>query len=193
MDGVSTMILSDNDSSSMTPLFGGSMNNQPPSHVPFSQDQLTYSPNIAVGPPPSAIGGFTGAPGPAVHAQRGLEKTIGVPHMDSTPISDIMGPEVDYPGQGQYAVPQQQMVQQQQAPQQAAASGGKKGNLTPEQMDALLAGVAAVIAFYKPVQEKLAGMIPQMVGAGGETSNVGLLITALVAAIIFYFGRRFIK
>ena len=59
-------------------------------------------------------------------------------------------------------------------------------------MDALLAGVAAVIAFCKPVQEKLSGMIPQMLGAGGETSNVGLLITALVAAIIFYFGRRFV-
>lgn len=182
MDGVSTMILSDNDSSSMTPLFASSMSNQPPSHVPFSHDQLTYSPNIAVGPPP----------GPMVHAQHGLEKTLGTPHMDSTPISDIMGPEVDYAGQGQYVVPQQQMVApQQQAP--SAAAGGKKGNLTPEQMDALLAGVVAVIAFCKPVQEKLHGFIPQMLGAGGEVSNMGLLITALVAAIMFYFGRRFVK
>jgi hypothetical protein len=111
--------------------------------------------------------------------------------MDSTPISDIMGQEVDYAGQGPYmAPPQTQMVTAQQAPK--AAKAGPM-NMTPEQMEALLAGVAAVIAFAKPVQEKLASFIPQMVGAGGETSNIGLLITALVAAIIFYFGRRFVK
>ena len=110
--------------------------------------------------------------------------------MDSTPISDIMGQEVDYAGQGQYMAPPQTPAVAQQAPK--AAKAGPM-NMTPEQMEALLAGVAAVIAFAKPVQEKLTSFIPQMLGAGGETSNIGLLITALVAAIIFYFGRRFVK
>ena len=170
MDGVSTMILSDSDS--MTPLFGGT-SSAPPSSVPFSQG-LSYSPNLPPEPAPQQI-----VP----------EKSIGTPQMDSTPISDIMGQEVDYAGQGQYMAPPQTPVAQ-QAPK--AAKAGPM-NMTPEQMEALLAGVAAVIAFAKPVQEKLVGFIPQMVSSGGETSNIGLLITALVAAIIFYFGRRFVK
>jgi len=192
MDGISTMSLS-SEMESMTPLFGN-VNNQPPSNVPFSQDQLTYSPNIAVGPPPPQHV-FTGAPGPSSHAGRGLDKNMGTVQMDSSPISDVMGSDIDYQGQGVYMAPPgvpQGLVQQ--APQQQQASS-KKGpmNLTPEQMDALLAGVTAVLAFSKPVQEKLVSFIPQMLGSGGETSNIGLLVTALFAALIFYFGRRFIK
>ena len=172
MDGISTMILSDADSS-MTPLFGGT-SSAPPTSIPFSQG-LAYSPSI---------------PEPAPAAAFAPEKSIGTPQMDSTPISDIMGQDVDYAGQGQYMAPPQTPAIAQQAPPAA-----KKGpmNMTPEQMEALLAGVAAVIAFAKPVQEKLTGFIPQMLSSSGEASNIGLLVTALVAALIFYFGRRFVK
>jgi hypothetical protein len=52
-------------------------------------------------------------------------------------------------------------------------------------MDAVLAGAAAVIAFSKPVQDKIIQMIP----AGGL---VGTLATALIAAIAFYFLKKFI-
>jgi len=164
------MILSDRDDS-MTPLFGGTSSG-PPAAVPFS-----YSPNLPPEPAPQA---------PAVRAP---EKSIGTPQMDSTPISDIMGQDVDYAAaQGPYMAPPPSSAVVQQAPKAA-----KTGSLTTEQMEALLAGVAAVVAFAKPVQEKLVGFIPQMVSSAGETSNIGLLITALVAALIFYFGRRFIK
>ncbi len=181
MENVSTMILSDQDS--MTPLFAG-MSGQPASSGPFtytpeipSNAPFTYSPDVPPAPPPPQQ--------PQKPAKARPEKIVGTPQMDSTPISDLMGPDpTDYMG----GAPSQPMMGQQQ--QQAVAP--RKGGLTPEQMDALLAGVAAVIAFAKPVQEKLVGFIPQMVGAGGETSTMGLLITALVAALIFYFGRRFV-
>jgi hypothetical protein len=206
MDGISSMNLSDSDS---TPLFGN-INMQPPSSLPFggggqppanpfaiplgnpspppTAEQLTYTPIVNIPPPQQQQLPPMQMQVPVAH--RMMEKYPGTPQMDSTPISDIMGSEVDYPQQGAMMGGQQQVMVQQQQPQ---AAPSKRGNLTPEQMDALLAGVAAVAAFSKPVQEKLAGFIPQMLTAGGEVSNIGLLITALVVALIFYFGRRFIK
>ena len=107
--------------------------------------------------------------------------------MDSTPIAEIMSQDVEYAqAQGQYMTPQPP-AQQQQAP----AKKGPMG-LTPEQMEALLAGLVAVIAFSTPVQERLIGFLPQMVDSAGDRSNIGLLVTALVAALVFYFGRRFV-
>jgi hypothetical protein len=55
-----------------------------------------------------------------------------------------------------------------------------------------LAGVAAVIAFSKPVQEKLSTMVPKFLSESGEMSATGMVVTALVAAIVFYFSRQFI-
>lgn len=120
------------------------------------------------------------------------EKNIGTIQMDSTPISDIMGPESEYqavPQMQQQAVYAPQMLA---APQKKAPSTSNPLNLTNEQMEALLAGIVALVAFSNPVQEKLSGILPQMIGAAGERSNTGLLVTALVAAILFYFGRRFV-
>jgi hypothetical protein len=114
------------------------------------------------------------------------EKNVGTLQMDSTPIADIMGSEVDY----QMAPPVHQQVYAPQAV--AAAPPPKKSTLTNEQMEALLAGVVALVAFSGPVQEKLAGFLPQMLTAAGDRSNTGLVVTALVAAIIFYFARRFL-
>jgi hypothetical protein len=66
-------------------------------------------------------------------------------------------------------------------------------SLTDEQFTAALAGVAAVLAFSKPVQGKLSTMVPKFLGESGETTTTGLIATALVAAIIFYFVKKFIK
>ena len=129
---------------------------------------------------------FGGTPVPPafVPAAPHHEKNIGTVQMDSTPISDVMGDEAP------------QYMQQQQAPmvapQKKAAATANPMNLTTEQMEALLAGLVSLIAFSGPVQDKLASFLPQMIGEGGGRSNTGLLITALVAALIFYFGRRFV-
>ena len=60
-------------------------------------------------------------------------------------------------------------------------------NLTDEQMNALLAGVVAVVLFSSTVQSKLSGFVPNFTGINGSIANV------LVGAILFYFAFRFIK
>lgn len=64
-------------------------------------------------------------------------------------------------------------------------------NLEDDQYFAALAGIAAVIAFSKPVQSKLSTMIPKFMEDGG-LSLTGMAATALVAAIVFYFARKFL-
>ena len=127
--------------------------------------------------------------------------------MDSTPIADIMSMNEVQPGvtedpraammQQQQQVPQMMMQQQQQVPQMmvaaaAPAVGSSKYpmNLTDEQAEALFVGLVAVIAFSKPLQEKLATMVPKFVGENGSRSVTGLATTGVVAAALFYFGRR---
>lgn len=64
--------------------------------------------------------------------------------------------------------------------------------LQDEQYQALLAGVAAVVAFSKPVQTKLGDMVPKFHGPSGEVSLTGLVVTALVAAIVFYIAKKYL-
>ena len=118
--------------------------------------------------------------------------------MDSTPIADIMGgPEVMDMGPPpmaaapamQMQMPMMQAPQQQQQPQAALPSKNPL-NLTDEQMQALLVGICAVIAFSNPVQEKLAGILPQMLAENGSRNMTGMAVTGLVAAALFYFGQR---
>lgn len=111
--------------------------------------------------------------------------------MDSSPISDVMGgADWETASMGPApAMPSQSMAPRQQAP----AMMSKKPNpfnLTDEQMEALLVGLVAVLAFSKPVQEKLASLIPQV--ASDPQGMTGMVVTGLVAAIIFYFGKRFV-
>jgi len=73
--------------------------------------------------------------------------------------------------------------------------GGKSSKnpfgLTDEQYYAALAGLAAVIAFSKPVQGRLSTMVPKFLAEGtDDLSLTGMLVSALVAAIIFYFARQ---
>lgn len=125
------------------------------------------------------------------------EKNTPIPQqtMDSTPIADLMGN--DSAMETMYA-PQQAMYQNvTQAQVNQGHMVNKKGNssnpmnLTDEQMEALFAGVVAAIAFSDPVQAKLQGL-PNFLAATGERSMTGLLISGLVAAIIFYFARSFV-
>jgi hypothetical protein len=117
----------------------------------------------------------------------------------STPIEDVMA------GSGQmlqnevmgsaYAHPQRSVsAPRKQSGDTEATKGGKNPlGLTDEQFQAAIAGVAAVIAFAKPVQSRLRTMVPKFVDESGETSLTGLAVTALIAAIIFYFARKFLN
>lgn len=109
--------------------------------------------------------------------------------MDSTPINDIMNSGADWETSSQTAMQMPMpMSMQSQQPKEPLPKTNPM-NLTDEQMEALLVGIVTVVATSKPVQEKLMGMIPQMSGESGTTS---MLVTGLVAAGIFYFGKRFI-
>ena len=122
--------------------------------------------------------------------------------MDSTPLTDIMTSQEVMEQQPMMAPPQSTMMAQQpmmmapqqQAPAQAQAQQALPSknpfNLTDEQMQALVVAVCAAIAFSEPVQAKLGSTIPQFLAESGNRSMVGLLISGLVAAILFYFGQR---
>ena len=120
--------------------------------------------------------------------------------MDSTPIADIMQ---DGPGmmdaqdpRGQFMqMPMPQPPTMMQAPQPKAQAEKSKNplNLTDEQFRSLIAGVCAVIAFSTPIQNKLSTTIPQFLTEAGSRSTTGLIVTGLIAALIFYFAQRFIN
>jgi hypothetical protein len=117
--------------------------------------------------------------------------------MDSTPISEIMGQPQDVPMMQEQMPPpmQAQVAQVQQQPPAAAAPMKSKNmfNLTDEQMEALTAAVVALIAFAGPVQEKLAGVVPNFSSEGGARSMTGMLVTGVLVAILFFFSRRFMN
>ena len=110
--------------------------------------------------------------------------------MDSTPINDVMGADWETASMNAPMGPPPAMPPSMMAHQQPAQPAKKANpmNLTDEQMEALLAGLVAAIAFSKPIHEKIGSMVPQ-VGAD-PTSMTSMLVMGLVAAIIFYFGKR---
>lgn len=65
--------------------------------------------------------------------------------------------------------------------------------LTDEQFQAAIAGLAAVVAFSKPVQDKLADMVPKFLNEAGDMSTTGMAVTALIVAIVFYFALKLLK
>lgn len=112
----------------------------------------------------------------------------------SSSIEEVM------PGPGQMMQDEVQGSPYEQAPpQKQTKSKGSSGSsknpfgLTDEQWYAALAGVAAVIAYSKPVQGKLSTMVPKFLGENGEISMTGMAVTALIAAIVFYFARQFLS
>jgi len=112
----------------------------------------------------------------------------------ATPIEEVM------PGPGQMM--QDEMMGSAYVPQKAASHNGGETQtksrsknpfgLQDEQYQALLAGVAAVVAFSKPVQGKLGEMVPKFHGPSGDVSLTGLAVTALIAAIVFYMAKKYL-
>lgn len=130
--------------------------------------------------------------------------------MDSTPISDIMGsPEVmngdpmmngGPPPQMMNGGPPPQMMnggapqpppQQVVAPAPQPVKSKNPMNLSDEQMEALIVGVISIIVFSRPVQEKLSDFVPNFSGPDGRTMT-GVVVTGLLAALVYFFARRFI-
>lgn len=168
---------------------------------------LSYDPNVAdiASPMPVAEASVeqpktenkrTVPTGLIREAPREPEKNLDESQMAefSSSIEEVM------PGPGQMIQDEVQGSPYEQAPpqkQQKAAKGSSGASknpfgLTDEQWYAALAGVAAVIAYSKPVQGKLSTMVPKFLGDNGEISMTGMAVTALIAAIIFYFARQFL-
>lgn len=114
----------------------------------------------------------------------------------STPIEEVMQNEVMG---SPYATPQAPNTPRRTNVDAGQVSEGQRGSsklpfgLSEEQFQAALSGVAAVIAFSKPVQDRLRTMVPKFVGDSGDVSLTGLAVTALVAAIVFYFLKKFLS
>jgi len=180
-----TMNLNDSGES-MTPLFSAPISGKGKQPEPTGSSggaKLVYKPDVEPEP----------------------EKNKSKPkEMDSTPLSDVMmsGDAEFQSGGGAdprfMMAPNPAYVQQQMpAPsgyqqQKPAVQSKNPMNLTDEQMEALLAGAVALLAFSGFAQEKLSTLVPKFLDEAGKQSTVGMLVTALLAAILFYFGRRFV-
>ena len=117
----------------------------------------------------------------------------------STPISDVVpSADFDMGGGGPYKNPQNNRVAAlslDNASAGPAPSSSSKNpfGLTDDQLNAALAGIAAVAAFSKPVQNKLADLIPKFMSDAGDLSATGMLATAFIAAVIFFIVHKFVK
>ena len=118
--------------------------------------------------------------------------------MDSTPIADVMGQPQEMLEPPMMAMDPRMMQQAAPPPVQNVnkeAPATKKANpmnLTDDQMLALIVAACTAAAISKPVQEKLASTVPKFLNAQGNRSLVGLASTGLVAAVIFYFAKRYV-
>jgi len=117
------------------------------------------------------------------------EKNIGESQMAefSTALDEVVppGPAMQMQNMVMGAVPPPSAPVQQQAP---ARSSKLPFNMTPEQYMACLAGLAAVVANSKQVQERIASFFPTV----EEGSMTFMLIIALVAALVFYAAQKFL-
>ena len=62
-------------------------------------------------------------------------------------------------------------------------------NLTDEQMQAVIAGIAAAVVFSPTVQQKLSVTVPQ-IEMGSVTS---LLLSGTIVAAVFYFSKNMVN
>jgi hypothetical protein len=156
------------------------------------REHLTVQPpatNFQQGPPPIA---------PSSNPEK---NTLSEVEMNmSTPIDEVMDSPMGLM-QPQMGMSQPQMVDGRALQEHPAApahnpvvtSTSKKNyplNLNEDQVQALLAGAAGVLAFSRPVQERLASMVPRAFEMEGGLSTIGMVITALIAAIVFYLAKR---
>jgi hypothetical protein len=117
------------------------------------------------------------------------EKNIDEQQMEfSSSIQDVMSAPIDMPPMMTTAA--EAIMAPQVVSEKKSASSGYPLNLTKDQVEALVAGVAAVIGVSAPVQEKLSELIPSFFNEMGRLSTTGMAVTVLIVAIAFYFLRR---
>jgi hypothetical protein len=131
-----------------------------------------------------------------------IEKNMNNIEMDSTPLSELMsGPEV-YDTNPVSQDPRMMHMAQPQQPKQPMESSFKPKskpssktqypfNLNEEQMDALIAGVSAIVAFSVSVQEKLANVLPSAFDEAGARTTMGIIVSGVIAAIAYYIIKKF--
>jgi len=127
-----------------------------------------------------------------------IEMDFSTPIADIVPSADFdmgMGPSM---GGGPYKNPQNNRVaalslDNASAGPVSSSSSKNPFGLTDDQLNAALAGIAAVAAFSKPVQNKLADLIPKFMSDAGDLSATGMLATAFIAAVIFFIVHKFVK
>jgi len=134
--------------------------------------------------------------------QNDSEKNIDNIEMDSTPLSELMSENevmdnTTLQNPRMMPPPQQQQQQQVAKPEQVYKKQPKQEtqypfNLTAEQMDSLIAGVAAIVAFSTTAQDKLANFVPSAFDEVGQRTTMGILFTGLIAAITYYIVKRFL-
>jgi hypothetical protein len=167
-----------------------------------SQPSQPPQPQGAFGPPPELQPEFQTR---TIDQHELFKPEIKPPQIEmdfSTPIADIVpSAELDNYGPssmgGPYKNPQNQKVVALSLDN--ATGGGDKTapknpfGLTDEQLNAVIAGLAATVAFSKPVQNKLADLIPKFMSDTGDLSATGMLATAFFAAVVFYVVTKFMK
>jgi hypothetical protein len=118
--------------------------------------------------------------------------TIKRTKMDSTPINDIMESQPEMPPMMQPqmgAMPAQMPTMAQ--PAAVPMKSKNPMNLTDEQMDAVVAALAAIAAFSAPAQERLGSFVPNFADESGR-SMTGMLVSGLLVAILYFFARRYV-
>jgi hypothetical protein len=177
-----------------------------------SSDILQYIPQVETqDQPPVQQQGSFGPPAELqpVYQSRAIEQPelfkaeIKPPQIEmdfSTSIADIV-PSADFDSAptmgGPYKNPQNNRVAALSLDNASAGpappSSKNPFGLTDDQLNAALAGIAAVAAFSKPVQNKLADLIPKFMSDAGDLSATGMLATAFIAAVIFFIVHKFAK
>ena len=135
------------------------------------------------------------APPPNVPEKNIIPDNSKTIKMDSTPINDIMEPpqqEMPMMQQPQMAMPAQApMMAPPQPPPTVQVQSKNPMNLTDEQTDALVAAVAAIVAFSAPAQERLGSFIPNFATEGGR-SMTGTIVSGILVAFLYFFARRYV-
>jgi hypothetical protein len=173
----------------------------PPTPEPIMDRQMgiqTRADTIRPGEIPPA------GPGAVMFNEKTSEASNNTMMDFSTPISDVMPSasfEMDDSAPGgvnsaAYVSPTSNRVTAVSPGMIGAPPSKKSGNplgLTDEQFQAAVAGLVALATFSKPVQDKLADSIPKFLSEAGDMTPTGMAVSAMIAAVLFYFALKFLK
>lgn len=155
--------------------------------------------HMTVQPPPSTMQQTAPMIAPPSNPEK---NTLSEVEMNlSTPIEEVldtplgmMNPQVglQQPNMVDARSVQEHPARPVEAVARQAESSKNPLNLNDDQLLAVLAGVAAIAAYSKPVQAKIAELMPTAFGMDGHLSTTGLALTAFIAAVVFYILKNFV-